>query len=324
MTMLMVFGSLDQLTENFFSQEALFITLLTYFNHEWSLFRLKKESGSEVFTSGKTVRLVMHLALVIGVTLLITSATVLSYFILILGYYHFLTELITLNVLMVLFQMLIHLYYIGIIQISHLHAVSMEQEEIQKEQLELELETFQNEMNPGLLTDCLETLIALIHRDIQDADRYIKHLSDHYRYLLDNRQREFTEMALELKSLEELVYLLGKAGTKDLSLEYGEGLDVSRAKIIPGTLGFIVFFIVNNLITSPLSPVHIQVSLDADANIRVCCNGRPRLISSSVQSGNLKRLNSSYDHYTGSGISVSHEEGRMEWKVPHIPEILEA
>jgi len=70
---------------------------------------------------------------------------------------------------MILFQMLIHLYYMGIIQIGHLHAISMEQEENHKEQLELELETFENEMNPDLLMDCLETLISLIHFDIQDT-----------------------------------------------------------------------------------------------------------------------------------------------------------
>ena len=134
----------------------------------------------------------------------------------IIVYIHFLTELITLNVLMILFQMLIHLYYMGIIQIGHLHAISMEQEENHKEQLELELETFENEMNPDLLMDCLETLISLIHCDIQDAEKYIRNLSDHYRYLLENRQREFVEMDLEIKSIEELVYLLSRAGAKDL------------------------------------------------------------------------------------------------------------
>ena len=103
LAMLMVFGSLDQLSESFLSQEALFIITLT------------------------------------------------------------------------------HLYYMGIIQIGHLHAISMEQEKNHKEQLELELETFENEMNPDLLMDCLETLISLIHSDIQDAEKYIRNLSDHYR-----------------------------------------------------------------------------------------------------------------------------------------------
>ena len=194
LAMLMVFGSLEQLAESFFSQEALFIIILTYLNHEWSVFRLKKGRGQEIFTGGNAIRLYLYLAGVILVTIIITSVTILVYFIIIIGYYHLLTELITLNVLMLLFQMLIHLYYIGIIQIGHLHTISMEQEETHREQLELELETFENEMNPGLLMDCLETLISLIHKDIQDAEKYIQYLSDHYRYLLENRQREFIEM----------------------------------------------------------------------------------------------------------------------------------
>ena len=134
----------------------------------------------------------------------------------------------------------------------------MEQEEIQKEQLELELETFETEMNPGLLMDWLETLINLVHIDIQDAEKYIQNLSDHYRYLLENRQREFVEMDLEMKSIEALVYLLGRTGEKNLSLEYGKGQDFRGVKIIPGTLNFIVVYIVNNVIISSLSPYKIH------------------------------------------------------------------
>lgn len=320
---LMVFGSLDQLGESFFSQEALFIIILTYLNHEWSVYRLKKGSGQEIFTGGNAFRLFLYLTGVMLVTLTITSVTILGYFIIIIGYFHFLTELITLNILMLLFQTLIHLYYIGIIQIGHLHDISMEQEEAQREQLELELETFENEMNPGLLMNCLETLISLIHKDIQDAEKYIQNLSDHYRYLLENRQREFVEMELEMKSVEELVYLLGRAGVEDLTLEYGKDLDFRGIKIIPGTLGYIVFYIINNMIISSLSPVNILISLDKDKNVLVSCRNRARLIPADVQTGNLYKLNRSYTHYTGFGIEVNKGEDIFEWKVPHIPEIRE-
>ncbi len=323
LAMLMVFGSLDQLAESFFSQEALFIITLTYLNHEWSVFLLKKGHGQEIFTGGNTIRLVLHLTGVILVTLTITSVTILFYFIFIIRYFHFLTELITLNVLMILFQMLIQLYYIGIIQIGHLHTISMEQEETHNKQLELELETFENEMNPGLLMGCFETLISLIHRDIQDAEKYIQNLSDHYRYLLENRQREFVEMDLEMKSIEELVYLLGRAGEKDLSLEYGKGQDFRGIKIIPGTLSFIIFYIVNNMIISSLSPVNIHISLDKDENILVGCKNLPRLMPADVQTGNLNRLNRSYTHYTGFGLKVNIGEDMIEWKVPNIPEVRE-
>jgi len=323
LAMLMVFGSLDQLSENFLSQEALFIITLTYLNHECSARWLKKGRGQEIFTGGRTIRLILHLIGVILLTITITSVTILVYFIFIIGYFHFLTELITLNVLLILFQMLIHLYYMGIIQIGHLHAISMEQEENHKEQLELELETFENEMNPDLLMDCLETLISLIHCDIQDAEKYIRNLSDHYRYLLENRQREFVEMDLEIKSIEELVYLLSSAGAKDLSLRYGEGHDFSRLKIIPGTLSFIVFYVANNMIISSLSHVSIHITLDADKNVLVGCKNRPRIKPVEVQTSNFNRLNRSYTHYTGFGIEVNKAEDMIEWKVPHIPEIKE-
>ena len=85
LAMLMVFGSLDQLAESFFSQEALFIIILTYLNHEWTVFRLKKGSGKEIFTGGNAIRLFLYLAGVTLVTLTITSVTILVYFIIIIG-----------------------------------------------------------------------------------------------------------------------------------------------------------------------------------------------------------------------------------------------
>jgi hypothetical protein len=320
---LMVFGNLDQFGQSFFSQEALLIVLLAYLNHEWSVFVLRRKDASGIFTSGKAIRLVLHLALVLGGTVLLSSGIILVYFIWILGYYHFITELITLNSGMVLFQLLIQGYYIGIIQIGHLHAVSMEREEIQKEQLELELESFRHEMNPGLLMDCLETLISLVHQDNQDADQYIQALSEHYRYRLENRQREFVGMAAEKKSVDGLIYLLGKGGDRDLTVEYAEGQDLNKIRIIPGTLGLMVLYMVNNMIISSLSPARMHVSRDVEKRIQVCCRGRYKLVHEDVQNTNLKRLNRSYVHYTGSGITVSKEEDGITWEVPHIPEIVD-
>ena len=322
LAMLMVFGSLDQLAESFFSQEALVIVLLTYLNHEWSVFRMEKPGSQDIFTAGNPLRLLLYLSGVLLGTLLITLLTTLVYFIFIIRYAHFLPELITLMVLMILFQILIHMYYIGMIQIGHLHAISMEQEEIQKEQLEGELETFENEMNPRLLMECLETLISLVHSNMQDAEKYVQSLSDHYRYLLMNRQREFVEMDLEMKSMEDLVYLLGRAGEKTFSVEH-HGLENRGIRIVPGTLGFILLFIVNNMIISPISPITVHITLDEEDNIRVVCKNRPRLMPAESRSGNLSRLNRSYSHYTGSGIVVSEREDTIEWKVPHIPEIKE-
>jgi len=166
-------------------------------------------------------------------------------------------------------------------------------------------------------------LISLIHKDIQDAEKYIQNLSNHYRYLLENRQREFIEMDLEMKSVEGLVYLLGRAGANDLSLEYGKIQYFRGMKIIPGTLSYIVFYIVNNMIISALSPINIHVSLDRDKNVLISCRNRPRLMPAEVQTGNLNRLNRSYTHFTGFGIEVNKGVDMFECKVPHIPEIRE-
>jgi len=51
LAMLMVFGNLENLSETFFSQEALFLVVLTYINHEWAMYLMGKTKSRDVLQS---------------------------------------------------------------------------------------------------------------------------------------------------------------------------------------------------------------------------------------------------------------------------------
>lgn len=287
---LMVFGNLENLSGTFFSQEALFLVILTYINHEWAIFLLDRNRSQEALDSSSPMRMVLYLGILLLTSTLINSAIILSYFIFILSYYHFATELITITILLALFQLLVHLYYISILNIRRYHDLLMEQEEVQGRQLELELESFKSEMNPDLLMECLENLLTLVQRDIQESDRYIQSLSNQYRYLLDNRKKEFVELDEELKAADELVYLLNNGGETKITMKHNS-LNGKMA-VIPGSLHHIIYQVENSQILNSLNPLTLELFLDDEGNLCIRHLNQPKLVAGHIIK--MDKLNQSY------------------------------
>lgn len=287
---LMVFGNLENLSGTFFSQEALFLVILTYINHEWAIFLLDRNRSQEALDSSSPMRMVLYLGILLLTSTLINSAIILSYFIFILSYYHFATELITITILLALFQLLVHLYYISILNIRRYHDLLMEQEEVQGRQLELELESFKSEMNPDLLMECLENLLTLVQRDIQESDRYIQSLSNQYRYLLDNRKKEFVELDEELKAADELVYLLNNGGETKITMKHNS-LNGKMA-VIPGSLHHIIYQVENSQILNSLNLLTLELFLDDEGNLCIRHLNQPKLVAGHIIK--MDKLNQSY------------------------------
>jgi len=310
LTMLTIFDSLDQLTDSFFSQEAAFIVILTYLNHELTVLLVRKWKGS----------LVLHFSIILVSSILVNSALTSAYFIYLLGYMNFRTELLTINILFLLFHIMVNLYYLSIVQISKVRDISLQKEEDLARQIELELESFQNEMNPGLLLTCLETLINLVHLDTKESEKYIHTLSNHYRYILDNRHMEITDLSSEIDAAGELVYLLAYNIKQSMilktSIDNGTGL-----QIIPGSLLTIVNWIFNNMIASPLRPIQVNITIDSEQNVLVSHLMRQKLQTKSEPVVGLEKLNNSYRHYSGSEIESREDGQEIIWSIPRIPEI---
>jgi sensor histidine kinase YesM len=314
--MLMVFGNLGDLSGSFFSQEALFLIVLTYISHEWAIFLIGRKRSRTALGSAFP-RILYFLILSIS-TMGINTGIILIYFIYVLGYPHYTTELVTMNSLLLLFQVLVHVYYLSMLNIRRYHTLSMEREEIQSRQLQTELESFKSEMNPDLLMECLESLLMLIRKDSSESEQYIQSLSNQYRYMLDSRKKEFIRLDRELKAAGEFIYLLNGGSSKRISLEVS--IPSSDASIIPGTLHTILYSIENSMILNPLVPLVLDLEVRGDGSIRIRHDYRPKLAGESGT--RMEKLNQSYVHYTGKEINRSLDASSMEWIVPGLPEII--
>jgi sensor histidine kinase YesM len=80
-------------------------------------------------------------------------------------------------------------------------------ERLQRENIAGKYEALKNQVNPHFLFNSLNALSNLVYEDQEKAVKFIKQLSEVYRYVLDTRDQEVVALDQEIKFLESYIYL---------------------------------------------------------------------------------------------------------------------
>jgi hypothetical protein len=90
--------------------------------------------------------------------------------------------------------------------ISWRHAI-VDKEKFEKESITARYESLKNQVNPHFLFNSLNALTNLVYEDQDKAVKFIKQLSEVYRYVLDTREMEVVPLAQELRFIDSYLYL---------------------------------------------------------------------------------------------------------------------
>ena len=313
---LMVFDSLDQLQENFFSQEALFTIVLSYCISESFIILVRMLDKYLPFDNGYRLRQGMQLLLTLVLTSLLVTLLVTGYFKIIIGYSRFNTEWIAFSLVFILFYFMINVYYLSHYNLFRHQSIILESERQLKVNLDLELETFKNDIHPPLLFGCLETLIGLIGGDKKEADDYIMILSRQYRNILDNKKTELIEISKELESLSDVVYLLNFRYQGSLVLKNNLSEGQLEGYLVPGTLVFLAEEIIFNTIVSEHQPLEMVVDIVGSDSITMAFRKNVILEGENHNSGKMDMMNNTYMYFSGREIKHEETDGKMKYYIP--------
>ncbi len=177
--------------------------------------------------------------------------------------------------------------YESVYYFRQLQAALLESEQLKKENLQSQLETLKNQVNPHFLFNSLNTLAAIIPDDADLAVRFVQKLSKVYRYILEIRALQTVSVQDEMAALRAYVFLL--------QIRFGENLNVNIAiddrhltdRIVPLSLQMLLENAVKHNITSTHKPLFIEVFTEGD---RI------------IVRNNLQRKNQPTDS-TGLGLS---------------------
>ncbi len=185
--------------------------------------------------------------------------------------------------------------------------MKLEEEEFLKESLEFEFRNFKREMNPTLLLESLESLIAVLDGNPDAADELIDELSVVYRYILGSKSSELVSIQTELETAQHLINLFWYQGKEiDFRNNVDDGL------CVPGVFLQIIEWLVKSSIHSTVQPMTIELS-NVGSTIVLESERKPRLETEPLDLSDFQRA---YDFYSSQLIAVEESEGYTMVKVP--------
>lgn len=187
------------------------------------------------------------------------------------------------------------------------------EEELKRENLIARYEALKNQVNPHFLFNTLNTLTGIVEQDPEKGSVFIRKLSDIYRYVLEQKDKELIPVNEELKFVDDYVYLS--------KIRYGEGLNVEinisddHTLIVPLGLQMLIENAIKHNIISDDKPLSVEIGND-EQYIYVK-NTLQR--KSSVESNNkvgLENLVKRYEYISDRSVQIIETETEFEVKLP--------
>jgi sensor histidine kinase YesM len=189
------------------------------------------------------------------------------------------------------------------------------EEQLKRESLALQYESLKNQVNPHFLFNSLNVLTSLIETDQDASIKYVKQLSDVFRYVLDQNVRELVPVETELKFIESYDFLQNIRFGNNFRIE--TDIKEKNFLIVPLALQILIENAVKHNEISSDNPLIIKV-YDDDMNLYISNNLQPRSnLPDSNQIG-LKTLDFQYEFLSGKKVEVINDNAHFVVKLPKI------
>jgi two-component system LytT family sensor kinase len=189
------------------------------------------------------------------------------------------------------------------------------EEELKRENLIARYEALKNQVNPHFLFNSLNTLTGIVEQNPGRAVEFIKKLSDIYRYVLEQRDKELVAIDDELKFVDNYFHL-AKA-------RHGDGLtlitriDKRNSLIAPLGLQILVENAIKHNIISDDMPLKIEISIK-DYYLEVRNNLQKKTSVADNNSIGLENLKNRYSYLTDRPVKIIEADNYFVVKLPVI------
>lgn len=304
---LLVFDSIQQLSENFFSIEVFLCVVITFLIFETIrlyiiILEKKCPEGCNL-----RFRILLQGSGSVVLAFLLTSFIISFYFKKLVGFNTFKTELIVFNAIFILSGILYNMFYFSFFYLNRKNVSELERENINRKNTEIELDIYKNKINPGFLYDSLESLISISKKNNEEADSFIQKLSDVYRNILSTKNSELCAVEEEINVVKNLIEIFNYKLDGNLNLSIKGQKDFDRFQIIKGTLTVIIEDIVNRSIISKIQPLEVKVKLENN-ELKIYHNLQNKLVQIFSKRNELNHLNKGYLKFGDKGLQVSEAE----------------
>ncbi len=145
-------------------------------------------------------------------------------------------------------------------------------EELKKENLQTQLDSLKQQVNPHFLFNSLNTLSYLIDEDPERAEMFLDELCKVYRYLLQANEHELTDLTTELQFICSYFHLLETRYGDSLRLHVCIEPPYETYRLPSLTLQLLVENAVKHNVIDKVQPLIVRISTKAGGELTVSNN----------------------------------------------------
>lgn len=177
-------------------------------------------------------------------------------------------------------------------------------------------ESLRNQINPHFLFNSFNVLSDLVYDDQALAVKFIRQMSELFRYVLNSRDKELVSLDEEVEFMKSYSYLLKtRFGDKlDLKVELNPG---NNAHIVPMTLQMLVENAVKHNEVSEKYPLRVNIRQNGDY-IEVENARKPKKAGEDSLNTGLKNISQQYSFFTDRQVEVKSTDTIFMVRVPLI------
>jgi LytS/YehU family sensor histidine kinase len=190
-------------------------------------------------------------------------------------------------------------------------------EQLDKDRLEAELSSLKNELDPHFVFNALATLSHLISIDTEKAQLFTHKLSQVYKYLLINKDRELISLRDEIKFIDDYFFLLNIRYDHRLRLSIQMDNYNGNIMVLPCSLQLLVENAIKHNQFTEKEPLQINISLNGEY-LKVENNIRARQYAPESTKIGLGNLSNRYRLVYNKDIIVDNEGNKFIVKLPLI------
>ena len=195
----------------------------------------------------------------------------------------------------------------------------LEKQHLESEMLIYKYESLRNQINPHFLFNSFNVLSALVYDDQQLAVKFIRQLSDLYRYVLESRDKEVVPLAEEKKFIESFIFLLKTRFESNLDISLDLETD-EKEFIVPMSLQLLLENAVKHNEASKDRPLRIQVKRE-NGFVEVCNDLQVKNVGDESLGKGLYNLKQRYAFLSDKEVDVNSDSETFSVKLPILTNI---
>jgi LytS/YehU family sensor histidine kinase len=192
------------------------------------------------------------------------------------------------------------------------------EEKFKRESLAFQYESLKNQVNPHFLFNSLNVLSSLVTKDQEGSVQFIRQLSEVYRYVLEQKDKEVVDLGTEMKFVESYIYLQKIRYAESLRIELAPDLPVYYQKqVIPISVQMLVENAIKHNIISGDEPLTVRIGVELGYLV-VKNNLQVRTTVPESGSIGLNNIKSRYNYLTNKEFTVINDGKEFVVKMPLI------